>query len=90
MLENPISLRGSPALWPSDSIPEDKKLLSLKGYSVSPNVLYIPGNLNLSLAIQLNKDLVGAQLDLEVKIRRHISSWLGHLTIPCIKKAGSW
>ncbi|GFN77841.1 ganglioside gm2 activator [Plakobranchus ocellatus] len=55
-------------------------LIKIKNIRMMPDELPIPGNITLSAEIEVNKDLAGAQLDLEVSIQKHFIFWL---PIPC-------
>ncbi|RUS70439.1 hypothetical protein EGW08_021802 [Elysia chlorotica] len=66
----------------------DNKLVDLVDYSVSPDVVPVPGNFSLSLNLNLNRDLVNAQLDVEAYIKKKVTFF--YAPIPCIKEVGSW
>ena len=69
-------------------IDEDSKLLDLHSYDVAPDVIPVPGNFSMGLEFDLNRDLEGAQIQLETVIKKKIA--FVYVPIPCIGRVGSW
>ncbi|KAK3712472.1 hypothetical protein RRG08_002802 [Elysia crispata] len=66
---------------------EDSKLLDLQSYDVAPDVIPVPGNFSMGLEFDLNRDLEGAQIQLETVIKKKIA--FVYVPIPCIGRVGS-
>ncbi|RUS85218.1 hypothetical protein EGW08_007044 [Elysia chlorotica] len=62
-------------------------LMQLKSVGVKPQEIPIPGDVTVSLQVDVNKDAMGAELDLDVHIARYVGFlWV---TVPCISNVGS-
>ncbi|GFN77842.1 ganglioside gm2 activator [Plakobranchus ocellatus] len=62
-------------------------IFEIKSISVKPQEIPIPGDVTVSVDVEIYRDLVGAQLDLEV----YIQTYLGFFwtSVPCIGDVGS-